>query len=374
MLMGDTRRQRLVRVGAAASTLALVSSGVALSAASAATHRSQQGHARAHKSANNGMPDLSYFKGKTITIIAPDKPGGGYDLYARTIAPGLAQVLHATVNVTNNAGAGTIAGTNQLWSSAPNGLTIGEAAVGGDIASLVEKQPGQNFNLRKFQWLGQIGNSPDVLVVQPNSPYKLFTELLHSKATVAVDDVRNGVGDLLDRVIFGAFNIKHTFITGYTSTGSLKQGFLAGDGTALIENIPTLMPMLESQQGRALLVTAKPAALPRAIPHAVKGVPTLAQELSSAKVHLTKKESAAVTEAVSLASLAYDFAAPPGTPKKIVQTLRTAFLDAIKLPVVKSQALKEIVPLQPIPGQKLNKDIATALGQASIVKPYVTAS
>ena len=41
------------------------------------------------------------FKGKTITLIAPDGPGGSYDSYARLFAPYLGQELGATVNVEN---------------------------------------------------------------------------------------------------------------------------------------------------------------------------------------------------------------------------------------------------------------------------------
>lgn len=361
-----TRAWRLTRVALAAGAVALVSGASTAVSAAASTPRAS--------SSGNGMPDLSAFKGKTITIIAPDAPGGDYDLYARALAPGLAQELDATVNVTNVAGAGTVEGSNELWSAAPNGLTLGFVSVGGDIASLVEHQPGQNFNMRKFSWIGQPGNSPDVLCVQPKSDYKLFTEMLHAKNPISVDDIRNGVGDMLNRVVFGAFHIPHTFITGYTGTSSLKQGFLAGDGTSMLENIPTLLPLLQAGQATPILLTAEPAPVPRDLRDAVKNVPTLAQELSSSKVKLTKSERAAVDEAISLAGLAYDFSAPPGMSKSMLETLRTAFEKALKLPVVKAQALKESEPLQPISGVQLNKDVTTALRGASVIGTYVNAS
>src|ERR1700758_1127565 len=91
----------------------------------------------------SGNGGASYFKGKTITLISPDSPGGSYDSYARLFAPYVGQELGATINVEDISAAGTLQGSNQMAASAPNGLTIGMRNEGGDNASLVEKQPGQ---------------------------------------------------------------------------------------------------------------------------------------------------------------------------------------------------------------------------------------
>ena len=84
--------------------------------------------------AASGGGGASYFKGKTITLISPDSPGGSYDSYARLFAPYLGQELGATINVEDVSGAGTLQGSNQMAAAAPNGLTIGMVNVGGDIA------------------------------------------------------------------------------------------------------------------------------------------------------------------------------------------------------------------------------------------------
>ena len=65
----------------------------------------------------------------------------------------------------------------------PDGLTIGMVNVGGDIASLVERQPGQNFSMNKLSWIGQPAQIPNALVTQPDSSVQSFAGMLHPSAT-----------------------------------------------------------------------------------------------------------------------------------------------------------------------------------------------
>src|SRR5919112_1224080 len=48
----------------------------------------------------------AFFKGKTVKIVVGYGPGGGYDVYARMLAPYLGKTLGATVIVENQPGAG----------------------------------------------------------------------------------------------------------------------------------------------------------------------------------------------------------------------------------------------------------------------------
>ena len=134
-----SRRRRIAAVALAAASATLLAACSPSSGSGGSTAAGSGGGA-------------GYFKGKTITLIAPDAPGGSYDSYARLFAPYVGQELGATINVENVNGAGTLQGSNQMAAATPNGLTIGMVNVGGDIASLVEKQPGQSFTMSK--WTG----------------------------------------------------------------------------------------------------------------------------------------------------------------------------------------------------------------------------
>jgi tripartite-type tricarboxylate transporter receptor subunit TctC len=50
--------------------------------------------------------ERDFFRGKTIRIVVGSGVGGGYDVYARLIAPYLSRALGATVVVENQPGAG----------------------------------------------------------------------------------------------------------------------------------------------------------------------------------------------------------------------------------------------------------------------------
>jgi tripartite-type tricarboxylate transporter receptor subunit TctC len=310
----------------------------------------------------------SYFKGKTITLIAPDKPGGSYDAYARLFAPYVGQELGATINVENLAGAGTVEGTNQMAAASPNGLTIGMVNVGADTAGLVEKQPGQSFTMDKLSWIGQPAIVPNALVTQPGSAAQSFSALMHSSSPVTVLDIRNGIGDMLNRVVFGAFSIPHKLATGFQSTSELKQGFLAKDGQTIFEAMSTLYPLVSGSEAKPLLVTGS-VSLP-SYQKVLSGVPTIQSELS--QVSLSSRNAAAVKEALDLSNLSDDFAAPAGLPGSELSALRQAFAQAAALPALQAQAAKASLPLSFTPGATLAGQVNTALANSKAIAPYVS--
>ena len=106
--------------------------------------------------ANADMSDAAnFYKGKTIKLVVGYGPGGGFDTYARLIAPHLEKAMGATVIVENRPGGGLTA-LNQIVRAKADGLRLmlahGEAAV---LAQLIDK-PGVRFDLTKVTWLGRV--------------------------------------------------------------------------------------------------------------------------------------------------------------------------------------------------------------------------
>ena len=70
----------------------------------------------------------NFYQGKTVRIVVGLAAGGGYDLYARTLARHLGKHIpgNPAVVVENMTGAGSIIAANYLYKIAkPDGLTIG---------------------------------------------------------------------------------------------------------------------------------------------------------------------------------------------------------------------------------------------------------
>jgi tripartite-type tricarboxylate transporter receptor subunit TctC len=254
-----------------------------------------------------------------------------------------------------------------MAAASPNGLTIGMVNVGGDIASKVENQPGQTFNMKTMSWIGQPAQLPNALISQPSSGPASFSALLHSKKSVTVLDIRNGIGDMLNRVVYGAFGIPHQLDTGFESTASLKQGFLANDGQTVFEAMSTLYPLISGNQAKPLLVTG--AVTIPSYQKVLSGVPTLQSELST--VSLSAARKAAVQEALTLSNLSDDFAAPAGVPASELSALRQAFSEAASMPALKAQAAKESLPLSFISSSTVASQVNAALTNASSITPYV---
>src|SRR4051812_4302911 len=67
-----------------------------------------------------------FFKDKTVNYIVATAPGGGYDTYGRLVAEYMQKYLPGSTFVVKNVpGAGHLVGTNSIYASRPDGLTIG---------------------------------------------------------------------------------------------------------------------------------------------------------------------------------------------------------------------------------------------------------
>ncbi len=120
--------------------------------------------------------EAEFFKGKTIRFVVGFGPGGGYDLYARMIAPALSKQLGGTVVVENQPGAGGITALNRVFTSAPDGLTVMIAnGTGAALAQLIN-QPGVRFDITKVGHLGTVSIEPWMWLVSKDSPIKTIED------------------------------------------------------------------------------------------------------------------------------------------------------------------------------------------------------
>src|ERR1019366_7839220 len=83
--------------------------------------------------------ERAYFSGKTVRLVVGYGPGGGYDAYARMIAPHFSKVLGASVVVENQPGAGGLVALNRIYAAAPDGLTM--MIVNGTGSALLQLTP-----------------------------------------------------------------------------------------------------------------------------------------------------------------------------------------------------------------------------------------
>src|SRR5262249_27341743 len=112
-----------------------------------------------------------FYRGKTLRVLVGSPPGGGYDLYARMIAPYLAAKIGATVLVENKDGSGGLAALAALLVRPLDGLTIMHASAEAAILSQLLARPGATWDVTKLNWLAKTSMAPKLWYVGANARY-----------------------------------------------------------------------------------------------------------------------------------------------------------------------------------------------------------
>jgi len=173
--------------------------------------------------------EAAFFRGKTVRLTVGFGPGGGYDAYARMIAPYLSKELGANVVVENQPGAGGIAALNNVSIAVPDGTHM--MLVNGTAAGLsqIMGAPGVRYDLDKLTQLGTVSASPWVWLVPVNSPLRTIEDArkvekpLNWAASGPIDGLSDGA-----QVTCEALRLKCKIVMGYK--GSSEAGLAVARG------------------------------------------------------------------------------------------------------------------------------------------------
>lgn len=115
---------------------------------------------------------------KPIVIVVPFPAGGPADAMGRSLAHAMGTKLGVTVLVENKSGAGGLLGVAYVANASPDGYTLGMAGTGAMVYApfITKKMPFDTIN--GLTYLTTLVRTPNVLVVNVNSPYKNLADLL----------------------------------------------------------------------------------------------------------------------------------------------------------------------------------------------------
>ncbi len=172
-------------------------------------------------------------KGETVRIYVGFSPGGGYDAYARMLAPHFEKKTGATVVVENKPGGGGLTALNQLVRAKADGTYMmmlnGEGAI---MAQLV-KQDGVAYDMTKVNTLARIAHEQHLVIVYPNMPNTL-KEIVDSKKKVKFSAVGR-IDNLSDyaAVLCEALKMDCQIIVGYKGSKEAGLAMMNGEVDAL---------------------------------------------------------------------------------------------------------------------------------------------
>ena len=180
------------------------------------------------------VSEAGFFKDKTVRIIVGYGPGGGYDAYARMIAPYLSKTLAANVIVENLPGAGGILALNRTTVSSPDGLILqlvnGTGAV---LSQLLEVQT-VRYNIVELTHLGTVSASPWMWMVGPGSAIKQPADAL--KQGLKLSWAGSGpIDGLSDGAAFtcAALKLECRVVIGYKGSNDAALAVLRGEMDAI---------------------------------------------------------------------------------------------------------------------------------------------
>ena len=119
-----------------------------------------------------------FYKGKTVRFVVGVAVGGGFDAYARMLAPHIGKLLDATVVVENQIGAGGMLAMNQLMIAPPDGLRLKIVNGTPTLLSQLLGQENIKFDFTKIPHLGLVAAEPWGVLVSPGSPIKTPADLV----------------------------------------------------------------------------------------------------------------------------------------------------------------------------------------------------
>jgi tripartite-type tricarboxylate transporter receptor subunit TctC len=261
------------------------------------------------------------YPNRAVRMIVPFPPGGSNDVVGRLLAKQLSDELKQQVYVDNRGGAGGTIGTEACAGATPDGYTICIISIAHAVNPWLHKL---NYDpIKSFVPVTILATGPNVLVVNPEAPFKTVKELVAAAkaapgqfnyASAGVGSFQHLGGELFK--LMAGVDIVHV---PYKGGGPAMQDVVAGHVKIMFSSLIQTMPLIKSGQLRPLGTGGKTRS------PVLPDVPTIAE--------------AGVPGYV--ADNWWGIVVPAGVPQPIVDKIYVATEDALKAPAVKAQFDRE---------------------------------
>jgi tripartite-type tricarboxylate transporter receptor subunit TctC len=296
-----------------------------------------------------------FYAGKTVNLVIGYAPGGGYDLYARTLGRHIGRHIPGNPNIVvqNMPGAGSLKAANYLYTIAPkDGTMFGGFSRGAPIDPLFGRAEGVQFEAAKFNWLGSISNEVGVCAFRSAVGIKSFDDM-RTKPFVIGATGAGADSDVFPTVLRKMFKLPMKTVAGYGSAAevvvAIKRAEVDGRcGWSWSSLISWNRDMFESKELDVVLQLAsqKLEELP--------DVPLVTDVTND------PDQKTALKLIMSRQTMARPYVAPPGIPADRLAALRSAFEATTKDPAFLADAKRQDLEVRPVTGaeaQVLIKEI-----------------
>ncbi len=261
---------------------------------------------------------------KPVRVVVPSSAGGGTDLVARSLTPGLSKHLGQQVVVDNRPGAGTMIGIDIVAKSPADGYTLlmglSTLAINSALYKKVPYDP-----IKDFAPITVTTTSASILVVHPSLPVKTL------KGLIAFARARPGQ---LNYASAGTGTYPHMTYELFLSMAKLKMEHIPYKGTG-----PAMIDMIAGQ------VSSMAATVITGMPHIRSGrlrplgITSLKRSDVAPEIPTVSEAGLPGFESVQW----YALLAPANTPRDIVNRLHAATVQVLQSPEIKKRFAADAV-------------------------------
>lgn len=304
------------------------------------------------------------FKGKQFKVIIGYAPGGGYDLYARTMARHIGKHLPGNPKVIsqNIVGAGSMRAVNYLYTTAPkDGTQFGTFSRG--LPLLAFSGGDQNkvrFDPLKLTWIGtasSYANDAYLMAVRKDAGVGSIKELRTRKeplnfASTGFGSTGHDIPLILKHTLGVNLQVVHGYPGGSTLYLAVNRGEMDGRMVGYSSVKSRQREWLEKDSPVKIMLQFARQTRHQDFPD----VPT-AQEMARSQAD---KDLIAMMEAPYF--MARPFAGPPDIPKANAEAVRDAFMAAHADPEYMEEAKNFGIDVSPKRGDEIQK-VVERIGQ-----------
>ncbi len=300
----------------------------------------------------SGAAAEDFYAGKTIKLLIGGNPGGGYDIYARTLARHLVRHLPGNPEIVpmNMPGAGSAKAASYMATIAPkDGTEIGAIFPGAVMEPLLGSKTKFSYDPSKFQFLGTLANSTRMCVTFQTSKTKTFADAQKRKTVLGASQAGGSTRDyayMLNNLAGAKFDI----VSGYKGSVDILIALERGEVEGLCgydwSSLRTQRPnwVRDHKINYLLQASVEPdASLTK------MGVPSIWKFITD------PKDRRVAELIVSQQIFGRPYFVPAGTPPDRVATLRRAFAATIKDPEFLADAKKSRIDIEPLTGERVQQ-------------------
>jgi len=292
------------------------------------------------------QPGGDTFAAKSVAMIIGFGPGGGYDLWGRTVGRHIGRHLPGAPTVTpqNMPGAGSYAAASYIFNIAPkDGSVLGIIARDAALGPL-SGATGARFDPTRLSWIGTPTKETNVCVAYHTSQVKSVLDLYDKQ--LIVGDTGPGTGTRsYPKALNELLGMKFKLVGGFPASSDVFLAMERGEVEGICESLDSIkIRRPDWIPTRKISILFQGGAEPNP---ELDGVPFVLD------LALTGEQRQALEFLYAGQGIGRPFVAPPDLPPDRLKMLRDAFKATMTDPAFVAEAQKSKLDLEPEDGEHL---------------------